>query len=69
MAIENSATMNRVERLEELVEELLKDNPIEDRIQEKMKGLDIQYTEDPVERINRVLEVLHPYQILDFEGE
>ena len=61
--------MNRVEMLEELVEELLKDTPQEQAIQVKMKKLDLEYTEDPVERINRVLEVLHPYQVLDFEGE
>jgi hypothetical protein len=59
----------RVSQLEALVEELLKENPIEERIEKKMKELDISYTPDPVERINRVLAALHPYQVLDFEGE
>ena len=57
----------RVTRLEALVEEMLKDNPIEDRIQTQMKELEIEYSADPVERINRVLEALHPYETLDFE--
>jgi len=60
---------DRVGRLEELVEELLKDNPMEPIIEKQMKDLEIPYTDDPVERINRVLEALHPHQMLDFEGE
>jgi hypothetical protein len=57
----------RVVQLEALVEELLTDHPIEETIEEKMKKLDIAYTADPVERINRVLSALHPYQIMDIE--
>ena len=57
----------RVLRLEALVEELLRDNPVEERVKLQMQELDIEYTVDPVERINRVLEALHPYEILDFE--
>lgn len=59
----------RVNQLEALVEELLKDTPAEQVIEKKMTALKIDYTIDPVERINRVLEALHPYQTLDFEGE
>jgi len=59
----------RVGQLEALVEELLKDNPTEPLIEKQMKALDIPYTEDQVERINRVLEALHPHRALDFEGE
>lgn len=66
---DQSAMDARVNQLESLVEELLKDNPAEERIAQQMKDLNIKYTDDPVERINRVLEVLHPYQIMDFEGE
>ncbi len=59
----------RVGQLEALVEELLRDNPTEPLIEKQMKELDIPYTDDPVERINRVLEALHPHKALDFEGE
>lgn len=57
----------KVKKLELLVEELLKDNPSESDIQKKMAELELTYTEDPVERINRVLEALHPFGALDFE--
>ncbi|MCC6277148.1 MAG: hypothetical protein IT289_04445 [Oligoflexia bacterium] len=57
----------RILQLEALVEELLKENPVETRIAEQMQQLQLDYTSDPVERINRVLAALHPYQILDFE--
>ena len=56
----------RVNQLEALVEELLKDVPAEQTIETRMKALGIAYTSDPVERINRVLEALHPYQAMDF---
>jgi hypothetical protein len=59
----------RVDKLESLVEELLKDSPTEGEVEKKMQELSIPYTSDPVERINRVLEALHPYQTLDFEGD
>ncbi|MDZ4677386.1 MAG: hypothetical protein SGI74_07730 [Oligoflexia bacterium] len=67
--VQDSEVDARVSQLEALVEELLKENPIEERIEKKMKELDISYTSDPVERINRVLAALHPHQALDFEGE
>lgn len=57
----------KVRKLELLVEELLKESPAEDVIKTKMAELDLQYTQDPVERINRVLEALHPHEALDFE--
>ena len=62
-------TTDRVDRLEALVEELLKDDPAEDFVKQQMENLKIEYSQDPVERINRVLEVLHPYQVLDFDEE
>ncbi|MBK9293596.1 MAG: hypothetical protein IPM57_03995 [Oligoflexia bacterium] len=57
----------KVKKLESLVEELLKDSPQEETIRKKMTDLELEYTQDPVERINMVLEALHPYQVLDFE--
>lgn len=57
----------KVKKLELLVEELLKENPAEDQIRKKMSELELNYTEDPVERINRVLGALHPFGDLDFE--
>lgn len=60
---------DRVNKLEALVEELLKDSPTEPEVEKKMGELSIPYTSDPVKRINRVLEALHPYQTLDFEGD
>jgi hypothetical protein len=57
----------RVSQLESLVDELLKESPEEVSIKTKMESLKIPYTSDPVERINRVLQALHPYEALDFE--
>jgi hypothetical protein len=67
--LDSAMNTDRVGQLEALVEELLKDSPTEPIIEKQMKELDIPYTQDPVERINRVLEALHPHQMLDFEGE
>ena len=61
--------VERIQKLEALVEELLRDDPVPERIEAQMKELEINYTDDPVERINRVLAALHPYETLDFEGE
>ena len=60
-------TEQYVTQLEGLVEELLKESPEEVLIRTKMETLGIQYSEDPVERINRVLCALHPDETLDFE--
>lgn len=57
----------RVSKLESLVDDLLKSEPCEESIEKKMENLDIKYTSDPIERINRVLAALHPYQVMDFE--
>lgn len=57
----------RIGQLETLVEELLKEDPAEEKIRKQMSELQIAYTTDPVERINRVLAALHPHEILDFE--
>jgi hypothetical protein len=58
---------SKIINLESLVEELLKEAPSEEVIKTKMSALNIVYTDDPVERINRVLAALHPYELLDFE--
>lgn len=48
-----------VEKLEDLVEELLKANPEEEVLKQKMKNSGIPYSTDPIERINLVLRALH----------
>ena len=65
--MENKSVAEKVRKLELLVEELLKDHPSEESIKNKMTELELNYTEDPVERINRVLEALHPFGALEFE--
>jgi hypothetical protein len=67
--MEKTTVKARVDLLEALVEELLKESPRETTIEKKMNDLEIPYSNDPVERINRVLEALHPHQVLDFQGE
>jgi hypothetical protein len=62
-------TQERITLLESLVEELLKEEPAEKVVQNKMNALEIEYTEDPVERINRVLACLHPSQVVDLDFE
>lgn len=49
----------RVENLEALVEELLKTDPEEKLVEERMKLNGIPYSTDPIERINLVLRALH----------
>ena len=56
-----------VTQLEGLVEELLKEAPEENTVQLKMQELGLKYSEDPVERINRVLCALHPDEAIEFE--
>lgn len=47
------------ETYENLVEELLKDQPEEKRVEAYMKKIGLDYTEDPLKRINQVLLALH----------
>jgi hypothetical protein len=61
----NKKLTDRLHKLESLVEELLKDSPVEEIIEKQMKELEIPYTLDPVERINRVLGALHPHAAVD----
>ena len=48
-----------VETYEHLVEELLKDEPAEKRVEDLMKKIGLDYTQDPLQRINQVLLALH----------
>ncbi len=50
---------SHLEKLEALVEELIKDVPEENRVREMMFETGLAYTEDPVQRINMVLQALH----------
>lgn len=45
--------------LEVLVEELLKDDPTEDIVEEYMSKAGIPDSKDPIDRINKVLMALH----------
>lgn len=48
-----------IETYENLVEELLKDHPEEQRVEAYMKKIGLDYTIDPLKRINQVLMALH----------
>lgn len=48
----------RLETLEVLVDELLKDTPKEEFIKEHMEKVGLAYEMDPVERLNSVLQAL-----------
>ncbi len=51
--------LNRLLQLEDLVEELLKEEPQEEQLKIKMQNSGIPYSHDPIERINLVLRALH----------
>ncbi len=50
---------SREEILSFLAEELIKSKPEEDIVKKYMAKVGLNYSEDPVERINLVLEALH----------
>jgi hypothetical protein len=50
---------SRMNRLEELVNELLKDEPCSKTVKTMMKQTGIEYSTDPLEQINMVLRALH----------
>lgn len=50
---------SRMNRLEALVNELLKDEPCGKTVKAMMKQTGIDYSADPVEQINLVLRALH----------
>ncbi|MCB0364007.1 MAG: hypothetical protein H6624_13320 [Bdellovibrionaceae bacterium] len=49
----------RIGRLESLVEEMLKSVPCEKTVKAMMQESGIEYSSDPIERINLVLKALH----------
>lgn len=49
----------QIDLLESLVDELMKDQPEEAILKSGMLKVGIEYTEDPVERINRILLKMH----------
>jgi hypothetical protein len=52
-------TTEKLRQLEELVEELLKDDPIESVVEKCMAQAGIPDSKDPIDRINKVLLALH----------
>ena len=51
--------VQRLNLLEELVNELIKDHPEESKIKHFMDQTGVRYTEDPIERLDLVLKALH----------
>ncbi len=49
---------SRIESLEVLVDELLKDSPEENLVRQKMEQIGLEYQTDPVIRLNDVLQAL-----------
>jgi hypothetical protein len=52
------AATAKIEKLELLVDELVKEAPEEQKIRGYMKSAGLTYVEDPVERMNRVFAAL-----------
>ena len=50
---------DQIDVLEKLVDELLKDEPAQAVLKEGMAQVGLEYTDDPVERINRILLKMH----------
>ena len=51
--------MNRLQTLELLVDELMKEKPEEKLVKSYMQETGLQYTLDPIDRLNTVLKALH----------
>ena len=51
--------LERLEVLENLVDELMKEHPEDKLVKQYMKQTGIKYSEDPIERLNLVLQALH----------
>lgn len=54
----DSNTESDLETLESLVDELTKPKPQEERIRAYMRQVGIEYTADPIEQLNSVLQAL-----------
>ena len=59
MQLWGGAGLEPIDILENLVDELMKDQPEEQKLKDGMKAVGIEYSDDPVERINRVLRKMH----------
>lgn len=51
--------LDRLEVLENLVDELMKERPEDKLVKQYMKQTGIKYSDDPIERLNLVLQALH----------
>lgn len=51
-------TSSDLDQLEELVDELMKQKPQEERIKAYMKNVGLEYTPDPIVRLGTVLQAL-----------
>jgi CO dehydrogenase/acetyl-CoA synthase delta subunit len=51
-------TSERMTQLESLVDELIKESPQEDRVRTCMLGAGLEYSSDPIERMENVLSAL-----------
>lgn len=46
-------------KLQDLVTELLKSQPDEEKVKQLMLAVGLEYSEDPIKRMNLVLQTLH----------
>lgn len=58
----------KIQAMEALVEELMKNDPCEDSIREFMGKVGLSYTSDPIERMSQVLIALHSQPGIDSAG-
>ncbi len=58
----------RLDHLEELAEELIKNNPEEALVRAHMKAAGLRYTEDPVDRLTAVLKSLDKARMTSEKG-
>ncbi len=54
----NATDINDLDQLEELVDELMKQKPQEERIKAYMKNVGLEYISDPIMRLGSVLQAL-----------
>ena len=59
MGLDTKSSLEQIQALEVLVDELVKDRVSEKRIQDLMEKVGLEFTSDPIERMNRVLLRLH----------
>lgn len=56
---DKNSSQSKMESLEFLVEEMLKEHPEEAFVKSAMKEIGLTYSDDPIERLNVVLQALH----------